>query len=91
VSDHLYRIVQEAVTNAARHASAKRLIISVTASKAALVLEVTDDGIGIAQGYKPGFGLHSMRYRADAIGAQLVIAAIAPHGTRVQVRLPLTA
>jgi len=91
VSDHLYRIVQEAVTNAARHASATRIVISVTASKVALVLEVTDDGVGIAAGYKPGFGLHSMRYRADAIGAQLLIAAIPPRGTRVQVRLPLTA
>jgi len=91
VSDHLYRIVQEAITNAIRHASATRLNISVTAPKDCLVLEVTDDGIGIAEDYKPGFGLHSMRYRADGIGAQLTIAAIEPCGTRVQVRLPLIA
>jgi len=91
VSDHLYRIVQEAITNAIRHASATRLTISVTAPHDCLVLEVTDDGIGIAEGYTPGFGVHSMRYRADGIGAQLAIAPVVPHGTRVQVRLPLIA
>ena len=89
VSDHLYRIVQEAVTNTARHARAAGVVINVSVSAAALVIEVSDDGIGIPEGGKPGFGLHSMRYRADAIGAQLSISRGQPCGTRVRVQLPL--
>lgn len=89
VSDHMYRIVQEAVTNAARHARAEHLIINVTAAGDVLTIEVIDDGVGLSPHDKPGFGINSMRYRADVIGARLLVGAIAPRGTRVQLRLPL--
>jgi two-component system sensor histidine kinase UhpB len=89
VSDHLYRIVQEAVTNAVRHAQAQRVMINLSVSELSLLIEVVDDGVGIPEGSKPGFGLHSMGYRADAIGAQLSIGAAQPNGTRVGVRLPV--
>lgn len=87
--DHLYRIVQEALTNVARHAHATQVVINVTASPEVLAIEVSDDGVGIPDGRAPGFGLHSMRYRAAAIGAQLSIGKQFPRGTRVWVQLPL--
>jgi PAS domain S-box-containing protein len=89
VSDHVYRIVQEAVTNAARHARAEHLVINVTASSDVLTIEVIDDGVGLSEDGKPGFGINSMRYRADVIGARLAVGAVAPRGTRVLLRLPL--
>ncbi|HVC02497.1 MAG TPA: PAS domain-containing protein [Steroidobacteraceae bacterium] len=88
-ADHLYRIVQEALTNVARHAHATRVVINVMASPGVLVIELSDDGVGIADGSAAGFGLHSMQYRVAAIGAQLAIEKIQPRGTRVRVQLPL--
>jgi PAS domain S-box-containing protein len=90
-SDHLYRMVQEAITNVARHAHARRAEISTRVEDGALIIEVSDDGIGIPASVTNGFGLRTMRYRADAIGAEFAIAATRPHGTRLCVRLPLVA
>ena len=88
-SDHLYRIAQEAITNAARHAQARCAEIVISEADGAFAVEVTDDGVGIADTATRGFGLRTMRYRAEAIGAELSIERIRPHGTRVSVRLPL--
>lgn len=87
-SDHLYRIVQEAVTNIARHAQARCVEIAVSLRDGALVVAVSDDGVGIPDAVMQGFGLRSMRYRADAIGAELLVENIRPRGTRILVRLP---
>lgn len=86
-ADHLYRIVQEAVTNVVRHANATQVNIDVSVSPEALIIDVIDDGSGIPEGRRSGFGLHSMHYRADAIGAMLSVARLQPRGTRVRVRL----
>jgi PAS domain S-box-containing protein len=88
-SDHLYRIVQEAITNVARHAQAQRAQITTRMEHGALLIEVTDDGVGTPARVSNGFGLRTIRYRADAIGAEFAIDEVVPHGTRVSVRLPL--
>ncbi len=88
-SDHLYRIAQEAITNIARHAHAARAEIATRVADDELVIDVSDDGIGIADRVTQGFGLRTMRYRAQTIGAQLSVTEVSPHGTRVSVRLPL--
>lgn len=89
----LLRIVQEAISNAVRHA--KPTVISVNVRREPpdhLVLEVTDNGSGIA---KPplaggdGFGLANMRARAETLGAQFEVRTAAGRGTSVVVRLPL--
>jgi PAS domain S-box-containing protein len=87
-SDHLYRIVQEAITNVARHANAQRAEIATRIEDGALIIEVSDDGIGIPASVTNGFGLRTMRYRADAIGAEFAIDVTRPYGTRLSVRLP---
>jgi signal transduction histidine kinase len=82
-----YRIVQEALTNAARHAQARRATVSLGVSGGMLRLEVCDDGCGIGVANK-GVGLASMRHRAEALQGNLAIDSDAD-GTRVVAELPL--
>ena len=88
-----YRIVQEAVTNVARHARAKscRVHLSVDRAGGALELEVTDDGVGMSVGRRAGVGMSSMRERAEELGGALVVEPGPEGGTRVLARLPLPA
>ena len=86
-----YRIVQEAVTNALRHASAQAIAIRIGLDGSALMLEIVDDGRGLPQDWqRPGhFGVRGMRERARALGGELSIDNRNEGGTRVHVRLPL--
>jgi PAS domain S-box-containing protein len=87
---HLYRIVQEAVNNALKHARASTIDVLLDAGKDEIRLEVRDNGIGMS-GKAPGsssIGLKSMRYRAHAIGARLEIQSESGKGTVVRCVLP---
>jgi two-component system, NarL family, sensor histidine kinase UhpB len=92
VSTAVYRIVQEAVNNAFRHAQASRIEVKVEASADSLKLEVTDDGIGhVDQFHAPGhFGVMGMRERAQALGGRFDLDQVAPAGVRIRVNFPLT-
>ncbi len=85
VATHLFRIAQEAVTNAVKHGQAKRILIRLTRTPHRLKLAVDDDGAGIAtrRRKKPGMGLSIMRYRAGIIGGTLVIQKASGGGTSV--------
>ncbi len=85
---HLYRIVREAVLNAARHARAATIAIELSRDGGELVLAVRDDGIGIRVPVSGGMGLHLMAHRARLLGASLQIAG-GPGGTTVSCRVPL--
>jgi PAS domain S-box-containing protein len=92
---NLYRIAQEAVTNALKYSGAGRITISLNRDGAALRLSISDDGRGIpSPRNRPrrkqhgGMGLHIMRYRARTMGATLRIQARKPHGTEVLCLLP---
>lgn len=82
---HLYRIAQEAVSNAAKHGKPTRIRIQLQQSGVKVVLRVMDDGIGIPALDKPtsGMGFRTMKYRADLIGAKLYIRKIGKKGTAV--------
>jgi signal transduction histidine kinase len=88
-STHLYRIAQEAVTNAIKHGGAKFINLSLEKNAEATTLTITDDGTGLppvpASG---GMGLRIMAYRASVIGAAFHIERLPESGTRVTVRLP---
>ncbi len=86
-----YRIAQEAVTNVSRHARASSCRISLAVDEAwgVLVLEVTDDGVGLPEGRRAGVGMSSMRERAEELGGTLAVEAGPEGGTRVVARLPL--
>jgi signal transduction histidine kinase len=85
VGIHLYRIVQEAVINAAKHASPRHIVISLATAGECVRLVIEDDGIGIANApLNPGgMGLRIMEYRARMIGATFTIQNIPHHGTRL--------
>jgi two-component system sensor histidine kinase UhpB len=88
---HLFRIAQEATTNAARYARATRLSIELQASARRLKLTVTDNGIGLSAGLRdsqPGMGLKIMEYRARMLGATLTFEE-PDIGTRVTVSCSL--
>lgn len=86
---HLYRIAQEAVTNALKHGLPKRVKISLSADDRRITLCVRDDGKGISSAawQAEGMGLKTMKYRAALIGATLSIAPIKKGGTLVTCRL----
>ena len=86
-----YRIIQEAMTNVARHAHARtcRVRLSVDQTGSVLELEVTDDGVGMPEGRRAGVGLSSMRERAEELGGTLVVEPGPEGGTRVLARLPM--
>ncbi len=86
----LYRIAQEATNNAARHAQASRITVSLACVDAGVRLEVRDDGSGFdaTTPYPGHMGLHSMRERAAKIGGSWEIESRAGEGTLVRVVLP---
>jgi PAS domain S-box-containing protein len=85
IAMHLYRIAQESVNNAARHGRASTIKIDCRIENQALVLEVSDDGLGIpsTSERREGMGLKSMYYRARMIGGTITINALEDGGTEV--------
>ncbi|HEY0181124.1 MAG TPA: histidine kinase [Dokdonella sp.] len=86
-----YRIVQEATTNALRHAQARRVEIEIGIDGGELRATVCDDGRGLAPDWqRPGhYGVRGMRERARALGGDVDIENLASGGVRVAARLPL--
>jgi signal transduction histidine kinase len=85
----LYRIAQEAASNAAKHSKGKHITITLRESKHWLTLTIKDDGIGISEAGLAAhdLGLNIMEYRADLIGATLAIVPQRGHGTTVICKL----
>ena len=89
---HLYRIAQEAITNAVKHGKATCIEIHCTAADGSLELGVTDNGIGIVESAADrdvGLGLHIMNYRARSIGGNLSVLPLIGRGTIVRCTCPL--
>ena len=85
-----YRIAQEALNNAARHAGAAACTVYLAIERAdVLRVEVRDDGSGIPDHSPVGVGLTSMRERASELGGSFVIEPLPEGGTSVRARLPL--
>ncbi|HEY6408141.1 MAG TPA: ATP-binding protein, partial [Ktedonobacteraceae bacterium] len=84
----VYRIVQEALNNVARHAQADICKIKLSIAND-VRLEVSDDGRGLPAERHTGVGLIAMRERAVELGGTCVIEAVQPKGTRVLAHLPL--
>jgi signal transduction histidine kinase len=82
---HLYRIAQEAISNAVKHGQARKIMIDLSVEKGALLLTVTDDGVGFdpASAEAHGMGLQIMQYRAKMIGATVEVERRNSCGTAV--------
>jgi two-component system sensor histidine kinase UhpB len=88
---HLYRIAQEATTNAARYARATAIAIDLRTSGRKLQLSITDNGIGLSAGLaqgRPGMGLKIMEYRARMLGGTVAFEEPG-QGTRIVLAAPL--
>jgi len=88
----LFRVVQEALTNALRHARARTIGVSVMATAGSVELNVVDDGVGFAasERTKSGLGLRSIRERVRFMHGSVSIDSRSGAGTKVQVRIPTT-
>lgn len=86
---HLYRIAQEAVSNAVRHGRATRIVISLSEQNGMLTLSVEDDGVGLPDGWQRGQGLGTriMAHRAAMIGAAFSMAPNPTGGTYIKCSL----
>jgi PAS domain S-box-containing protein len=89
-ADHLYRIAQEAVSNALRHSACTRIGIALRRTDTGLLLEIKDNGTGFGAPGEDhrGLGLRLMEYRARIIGGTLQIHHGRDQGTRVEVFVP---
>jgi PAS domain S-box-containing protein len=90
---HVYRIVQEALTNVIRHSRASDVTVSVETVRGELHLKVDDNGRGFEQStpeaYAGGLGLKIMRYRAQMLGGDLVLESGSQGGASVRCSCPL--
>ena len=87
---HLYRIAQEAVSNAIRHGKARRIRIQLGTEDGRVGLTVRDDGIGIPRKLprQKGMGLPIMQYRAEVMGGSLAVQRKPGGGTTVVCAVP---
>jgi two-component system sensor histidine kinase DegS len=87
----LFRIVQEALNNIGKHADAARVVVNVTADQEDIRVVVEDDGQGFITSSakdRPGFGLITMRERAESLGGILTVESHPGAGTRLIIKVP---
>lgn len=92
-SSAVFRIVQEALANIAKHAQASSAKVAIEQDGSEVTISVRDDGLGFSpqDPRKPNsFGLMGLRERAYLLGGEAAIISVPGHGTRIEVRLPLT-
>ena len=90
----LYRIVQEALTNVARHSAARRVAVELAARGSFMELRVTDDGVGITQeqiASPKSYGILGIRERTHGLAGNVVIGGREGRGTAIVVTVPLPA
>ncbi|MER5304998.1 GAF domain-containing protein [Streptomyces lasiicapitis] len=98
VADDVVAVLNEALSNVARHAHARRAEVSLVVRKGALEVAVVDDGVGVPErlgkpdspaGAERGAGLRNLAERAERLGGELVVGAGERRGTRLEWRVPL--
>ncbi len=92
IEDHLFRIVQEAISNITRHAHARNVMVRFRRNPTGVRLMVRDDGIGFdSKNIKMmSYGLLSMQERVNEIGGSVQIVSFPQNGTKIDVHVPIT-
>ena len=85
----LFRIVQEALQNALKHANAKNIYITIKNKAALLTIHITDDGSGFDEGALQGLGILNIRHRTQLLGGTVQWQPAESGGTRVIIQLPV--
>ena len=87
----IYRVVQEALTNCARHANATSVLVSISTEEGHIDVIIRDDGIGFNSAHSAGgLGLLGMRERVQALDGQLNISSHPSTGTTIRVQIPIS-
>ncbi|HDX9578867.1 sensor histidine kinase [Bacillus cytotoxicus] len=91
VEDHLFRIVQEALSNTLRHAKAKKTEVRLRQIDEYAILKIIDDGVGFEVGVNKvgSYGLRSMQERVHEIGGTLKVLSFPNKGTQIEVKVPI--
>ncbi|NGQ97401.1 sensor histidine kinase [Brevibacillus sp. SYP-B805] len=91
IEDHLFRILQEALSNTLRHARAKQIVVKLFTMQGQVRLRVADDGIGFDPEDEKmiSYGLRTMRERVNELGGAMEIYSSIGQGTQIEVRIPL--
>ncbi|PFG03692.1 sensor histidine kinase [Bacillus sp. es.034] len=92
IEDHLFRILQESVSNTLRHAKATSLDIRLIKRESIIILRVVDDGLGFdvnESKVTSSYGLQNMRERAIEIGGTFKVVSVPNKGTRLEVKVPV--
>ena len=89
-ANHLFRIAQEAINNATKHANARHIAVTLGANENAITLDIRDDGVGINNlpANNRGMGLNILQYRAHCLGGKVAVESLPEGGTRVVCRVP---
>ena len=90
IATALFRIMQESLTNIARHANAKHVEIRLSLSEGYWLLSIKDDGAGFVEstGKPTGIGLIGMKERAQILGGAFHLTSASGEGTLIEVRIP---
>jgi two-component system, NarL family, sensor histidine kinase UhpB len=88
-----YRVVQEGLVNAVRHARAQQVMIDVSSIDERMIVSVIDDGVGLPENWsRPGhFGLRGLAERVEHLGGTLSVCNREPRGARLRAEIPLAA
>lgn len=91
IEDHLFRIVQEALSNTLRHSKATKLSVSLKEREEAVVLSIRDNGVGFDPEQKKhaSYGIVSMQERVNELGGAIQIISAHGKGTRIDIRIPI--
>ena len=91
IEDHLFRIVQEALSNTLRHSKATRLHISLKQKAEVVFMSVADNGIGFdpEQKKQTSYGIVMMHERVNELGGAIAILSAPGNGTRIDIRIPI--
>ncbi len=91
IEDHLFRILQEALSNTLRHARAKEIMVKLFTQKGQVRLRIVDDGVGFELDDEriTSYGLRTIRERVNELGGALDIYSSVGKGTQIEVRIPL--
>jgi signal transduction histidine kinase len=91
IEQELYRVAQEALNNALKHANANRIAVRLLEEHQTITLEISDDGTGFhptAVGERGGFGFRGMKERVARLGGELAIQSTPGKGTKIRVEVP---
>ncbi|TLS35953.1 sensor histidine kinase [Pseudalkalibacillus caeni] len=91
VEDHLFRILQEAVSNILRHSKAESMEVLLIEREGLIILRIADDGIGFEMDKEKtgSYGMQTMHERAVEVGGSMKIVSVPNKGTRLEVRVPM--